>query len=156
MCENATIQADGIWVRVYGRALADALQPVPRSGARMQPLNVTSHYYRDHRDVDRTRQMDCGASATLGPNRDVGGKQQRYHGGARGGDPTSAQKRELGQRPLGVLWGRLADGTGLVGVVGRRIMALYNLVQEVPRLQSRRGECIRFTERPRERRNKEQ
>jgi len=27
-------------------------------------------------------------------------------------------------------------------------MALYNLVREVPRLLSRRGECIRFTERP--------
>jgi hypothetical protein len=35
-------------------------------------------------------------------------------------------------------------------------MALYNLVQEVPRLLSRRGECIRVTERPRDRRNKEQ
>lgn len=53
-------------------------------------------------------------------------------------------------------WGDWLIGAGLVGVVRREIMALYNVLQEVPRLQSRRGECIRFTERPRDRRNKEQ
>ena len=80
-------------MKVYGRTLADALH---RSGARIQPLNESSHHYGD---VERMRQMLCGASATLGPNRDAGGKQERYHGEVRRGDSTSVQKTEVGQRP---------------------------------------------------------
>jgi hypothetical protein len=102
VCENGTVQADGIWVKVHGRAQPDALQPVARSGAKTQPLNETSHYCGD---VGRMRQMDCGATATLGPNRDAGGRQQRYHGEVRRGDSTSVQKRELGQRPCVLRYG---------------------------------------------------
>lgn len=65
-------------MKVYGRVPAEALQPVARSGATMQPLKENSHHYGD---MERMRQMVCGASATLGPNRDAGGKQQSYHGG---------------------------------------------------------------------------
>lgn len=91
--ENGTVQIDGIWVKVCGRALPDALQPVPPSGARMQPLNESSHHYGD---VKRMRQMICEA---LLPSRDVGGKRVRYQGEARGSDSTSVQKSELGRRP---------------------------------------------------------
>jgi len=98
VCENGTLQADGIWVKVYRRALADALQPVARTGARMQPLNESSHHCGDE---DRTRQMVCGASAALGPNRDAGEKHQSYHRHVevRGSGSTSVQKTELGRRP---------------------------------------------------------
>ena len=96
MCENGTVQTDGIWVKVYGRALAEALQPVTLTGARMQPLNESSHYYGD---VQQMRQMVCGVTAKLWLNRDAAGKRQTFHGEGRGGDPTSVQKRELRQRP---------------------------------------------------------
>lgn len=52
MCENGTLQIDGIWVKVYVRALADALQLAAQTGARMQPLNETLNYCGD---VERTR-----------------------------------------------------------------------------------------------------
>jgi hypothetical protein len=62
----------------------------------MQPPNESSHHYGD---VERMRQMVCGATAMLGSNRDAGGKYQRYHGEVRESDSMSEQKRELGQRP---------------------------------------------------------
>jgi hypothetical protein len=46
MCDNGTVETDGIWVKVYRRAQVDgALHPVARSGVTFS--GESTHHYGD-------------------------------------------------------------------------------------------------------------